>query len=99
MTDRCKYRIPAPTVHKGRIRLYDDKRCKRSATTHGYCWQHWTMLPAYKVEQILRGSEATHTNYNTGEPCFCDEPFDYQPGPCIDEEPVTTGDDPRNGTG
>lgn len=43
--------------------------------------------------------EATHTNYNTGEPCFCDARFDYVPGPCIDEEPMTTGDDPRNGTG
>lgn len=42
--------------------------------------------------------EATHTNYNTGEPCFCDARFDYQPGPCIDEEPVVGGTDPTNGT-
>lgn len=52
-----------------------------------------------REEDIERGMrEATHTNYNTGEPCFCDAPFDFQPGPCIDEEPMTGGTDPVNGT-
>ena len=47
----------------------------------------------------LSEQEATHTNYNTGEPCFCDARFGYLPGPCINEDPMVGGNDPVNGTG
>lgn len=55
--------------------------------------------PRCDAYRDLLAVEATHTNYNTGEPCYCDIRFGHRPGPCINEEPVVTGDDPRNGTG
>jgi hypothetical protein len=55
-----------------------------------------TPVTPYEGERAM--SEATHTNYNTGEPCFCDARFDYALGPCVDEEPMVDGTDPRNGT-
>lgn len=42
---------------------------------------------------------ATHTNYNTGEPCECDATFGYALGPCLDQPEPTTGSSPENGTG
>lgn len=36
--------------------------------------------------------EATHTNYNTRLPCFCDTRFgDGKPGPCVDADEAFAG--------
>ena len=49
-----------------------------------------------KALDTLSSRQADHTNYNTGEPCFC---VTYPlSGICLDEEPVVGMTDPVNGT-
>ena len=59
-------------------------------------WSKW--VPAGEGKE---NPPATHTNYNTGEPCFCDADRGLQdiPGPCFDDPEPTTGSSPENGSG